>query len=103
MDSSSSGDAAEQETDAAPEFVIETGVPLAESMLWQLQRTFYDRRGTTAWSEGTVPFYVTCNPFMARAYARVIVGFLRDCAAALGPEPWSTLREKPVYVVELGA
>ncbi|HUE95068.1 MAG TPA: hypothetical protein VMN39_00320, partial [Longimicrobiaceae bacterium] len=88
-----------------PEFVIETGVPLSESLLWQLQRSFYDRRGTTAWSEGAVPFYVTSNPFMTRAYARVIVGFLRDSAAALGSdsEPWSKFREQPAYIVELGA
>ena len=112
MDSASSGTAAVSESahwetqnqaEEVPEVVLETGVPLAESMLWHLQRAFYDRRGATAWSDGTVPFYVTCNPFMARAYARVIVGFLRDCAGGFGAQIWSQERETPAYVVELGA
>lgn len=72
---------------------------LSESRLWAMQRAWFERAGMTAWSEGTVPHQATSNPFIADVYARVILGFLRDCkdAGAL-PGP-----ERPVHVVELGA
>src|SRR6185503_15652175 len=49
--------------------VIEEGVPLARSLLWQLQRAYYEGQGIAAWSAGQVPQYVTTNPFIADAYA----------------------------------
>jgi tetratricopeptide (TPR) repeat protein len=52
-----------------------------------------------AWRQGTVPHYITSNPFMANAYARVVLGFLCDCQA--GPAP--LVPDQPLYIVELGA
>ncbi len=57
---------------------IEAHSRLSESVLWQLQRAFYLQRGTDAWRQ-TVPEYITSNTFIADAYARVVLGFLRDC------------------------
>jgi len=71
---------------------------LSESILWPLQREFYRRRGTEAWTSGDLPWYVTSNAFIARAYTRMVAGWLRDLAAA------GTLdRTQPVYVIELAA
>jgi hypothetical protein len=93
----------EIEPEPGAEVVVEAGVPLSASVLWRLQRSFYEQRGIAAWSAGSVPSYVTCNPFIARAYARVILGFVRDCAARSGARPTRAPRTGPVHVVELGA
>ena len=78
-------------------FILEPERRLSESALWSLQRRWYERLGVDAWRTSTVPYHATNNAFLARAYAEVIVGFLRDCAAA-GADP-----AEPVHVVELGA
>src|SRR4026207_396733 len=56
------------------------------------------RRGAPAWPCGDLPWYVTSNAFIARAYARMVVGWLRDLAAKGGLD-----RAQPVYVLELAA
>jgi hypothetical protein len=82
-------------TDAA-RFPLETACRLSRSVLWRLQRRFYERRGIAAWSEGVVPHHVTCNPSLARAYVRVVLGFVRDWRDRLDPS-------QPLHVIELGA
>jgi hypothetical protein len=79
-----------------PMYVLEWAVPLARSMVWHLQRTFYADQGIAAWSQSGVPQSITTSPIIARAYARIVLGFLRDMRAALDPD-------QPVYIVELGA
>lgn len=94
--------------EAAPEaglpegmFVVEEARRLSESLIWTLQREYYKQRGTTAWTSGDLPWYVTSNAFIARAYARVVLGFLRDWVSA-GPgggfDP-----SRPVHILELAA
>jgi hypothetical protein len=80
--------------------LIERGRRLSESLLWPLQRAFYEREGLAAWKPKAVPFYITSNAFTARAYARTVAGLLRDLAAA-GPPLFD--RTAPVYLVELAA
>jgi tetratricopeptide (TPR) repeat protein len=65
--------------------------------MWSLQRSFYAKEGPAAWKPKRVPFYITSNSYIARSYARVFLGVLRDLAAA-GYD-----REAPVDVVELAA
>lgn len=80
---------------------------LSRSMLWKLQREFYEQTGVQAWNKEFVPRHVTSNPFIADAYAKVVCGFLRDCQAA----GWQSARpsfaplddSQPLYIVELGA
>jgi tetratricopeptide (TPR) repeat protein len=87
--------------------VLEENRRLSESMIWGLQRNFFDRRSFNAWVEGVLPHYVTSNPFIANAYARTVFGFLRDCQAVArgrknaGFPPLDP--DQPVYVVELGS
>src|SRR5262249_33542993 len=71
--------------------VLETGRRLSRSMLWQTQRTLYDAQGIQAWSRGNVPQSITTSPYIARAYARVVLGYLRDVSAELD-------RSQPVYI-----
>ena len=81
--------------------MIEEGERLSRSRLWRLQRSFFERRGMEAWSRGTVPHYITSNPYIAQAYARVVLGWLRDLAHGAGELGLD--RAAPIHVVELGA
>ncbi|APR88326.1 TPR domain protein [Minicystis rosea] len=87
--------------------VLERDVQLSQSLLWELQRAFFEREGPRAFSGGAVPHYITSNPFIAGAYATVVQGFLRDCrrSAGAGEETAPRLFDprEPVYIVELGA
>ncbi|HEX7181516.1 MAG TPA: tetratricopeptide repeat protein [Thermoanaerobaculia bacterium] len=86
--------------------VLEQGKRLSESMLWRLQRRFFDLQGVQAWTEGTVPSYITSNGWIAGAYAKVVLGWLRDGSGAASPKRGSfaplDLRH-PVHIVELGS
>lgn len=80
---------------------------LSCSLLWTLQRSYFERHGIAAWSTGTVPHHITSSPFIADAYAKVVFGFFRDCHAAANRYnnlSAATLdRSQPVYIVELGS
>ena len=74
---------------------LDTNQRLSQSLLWRLQRNYFERQGVEAWRSGAVPHHITSSPFIADAYARVVMGFLRDC---------STLdHSQPVHIVELGS
>lgn len=89
-------------SDVVGERVLERGVALADSMLWRLQGAYFEALGADAWSAGAVPSYVTTNPVIARAYARVIVAWLRDLVEA-APGARAFDPAQPVYLVEVGA
>jgi len=69
--------------------VIEEARRLSESSLWRLQRRYYERMGPDAWSSATVPHYITSNPYIAGAFADVILAWGSDLGV-------------PITVVELG-
>lgn len=77
-------------------------VPFADSPLWSIQRHYFEVQGVDAWRLGLVPHYVTSNPYVAHAYAQVVLGYLRDCVAS---PVGSTLLDPahPLTFVELGA
>jgi len=76
--------------------ILESGARLSQSLLWKLQRNYFAKTGIDAWGSATVPHYITCNAFIADAYARVVLGWMRDCAPLLDAR-------EPVYLAELGA
>lgn len=93
-------------TEQAPQgFLIEEKKRLSESMLWKLQRQYYDQRGLSAWESGAVPSYVTSNAYIAASYANVVLAFLRDALAATarGDAAARLNPDKPIYIVELAA
>ncbi len=89
-----------------PRFVLERNQRLSRSLLWRSQRAFYERQGIEAWRREHIPNFITSNPVIGRAYAQVVLGWMRDwCAASRGetgrlvaPEPG-----QPFYLLELGA
>ncbi len=81
-------------------FVVQESVPLSRSLLWKLQRDFYDQRGLSAWREKGVPCYVTTNPFIAEKYAQVVHASLLDSLQNVG---FVLDPGEPLYVVELAS
>ena len=77
--------------------VIEQNRRLSESFLWTIQQNFYTTNGLRAWQDGAVPHYVTSNPTIADAYARVVLGYWRDWQAD------ASGHDAPFYLLELGA
>ena len=51
---------------------IETQKRLSESWVWKVQREYFDRVGVDAWANN-VPHFITCNPFIANAYAEMAI------------------------------
>lgn len=90
---------AEEHHESSTSRVIEQNQRLSRSLLWDLQRRFFEQKGIDAWRQDIVPHYITSNPFIANAYAQVVLGFLRDGHGGSFPFDES----QPVYVVELGA
>ena len=83
-------------TPSPPISILETKQRLSQSLLWQLQRDFFQNEGMGAWNTGKVPHYATSNPFIAKAYGKVAMGFLRDYLAEIDTT-------QPLYIVELGS
>ncbi|MGZ3458161.1 MAG: hypothetical protein ACXU86_06590, partial [Archangium sp.] len=68
-----------------PRFVLEHHQRLSRSLLWGCQRAFFERQGIEAWRQGIVPNFITSNPVIGRAYAQVVLGWMRDwCGASRG-------------------
>ncbi len=74
--------------------ILETGKPLSQCVLWRIQEESFRTSGIDAWEQ--IPSYPTTNPFIADAYAELIVAFLLDSRDRL-------VAGEPVYIVELGA
>jgi tetratricopeptide (TPR) repeat protein len=77
-----------------PVQILESEKRLSECLLWRLQEEFFGQQGIAAWNQ--VPFYPTSNPFIAQAYADLIIAFLTDYRHRLD-------RDHPIYILELGA
>ncbi len=73
-----------------------TFVPFAESVIWQLNRDYYEETGIDAWRSGVVPHHMTSNSMVGRTYAELILALLHDVA-----EQGSV--NDTVYILELGA
>ncbi|MDT4896884.1 MAG: hypothetical protein QOH25_1961 [Acidobacteriota bacterium] len=80
---------------------------LSRSILWKLQRNFYNDQGVEAWRTAGIPHHITSNPPIAEAYAKVVFGFLRDCHAARHQTEGSSFppvdSSQPIYIIELGS
>ena len=80
-----------------------SGDRLSQSALWTIQRDFFMQEGIQAWNTGKVPHYATSNPFIASAYAEVVIGFLRDCWSQRQAQGLSaSVEPQPIYIFELG-
>ena len=77
--------------------ILEAKQRFSRSIIWALQRNFYQNQGIQAWMSAGVPHYITNNPFIADAYARVVFGWLRDWYMS-----GEIILDQPVYLIELG-
>lgn len=75
---------------------LESARPFSESLIWQLNRDYYNNHGIDAWGQGLVPHQVTSNSKVGKTYAEIIFGFLKDLA-------FKGQISDTVYVLELGA
>ena len=73
---------------------------LSQSPLWQAQRNYFIEQGIEAWRQNIVPSYVTTNPFIAHAYAELVLAYLEDYQVENTRE---VNTEQPFYILDLGA
>jgi tetratricopeptide (TPR) repeat protein len=76
--------------------IVEKQQRFSQSLIWQLQRDYFNAAGINAWRSGEVPHYITSNPVMGKTYAELVLAFLRDLALR-------GQAKEPVYLLELGA
>lgn len=81
--------------------ILEEGIPLLESSLWRLQTNVFSKLGVEAWTKKGVPSYMTSNPFTARKYAHLVLGYLRDGLSENSKNPIDV--NEPIYIFDLGA
>src|SRR3990167_1566565 len=79
------------------EVILEKEIRFSQSMMWKDQKKYYDVKGIDAWDED-VPFYITSNPFIARGYAQIAIGFIQDWV-----QQNKAAADHPFYLLELGA
>lgn len=79
-----------------PYFEIESSTLFSESIIWQLNRDFYQEKGISAWSDDIVPHHLTSNARVGKTYAELIFGCLKDLAQ-------KGKTDEVVYILELGA
>ena len=77
-------------------YPLESSKLFSESLIWQLNREFYQSNGIEAWSIGEVPSQITSNSLVGKTYAELILGFLSDLSKK------GNINET-VYILELGA
>ncbi len=77
-------------------FEVESSKPFSESLIWSLNRHFYEKQGMNAWQSGAVPHQLTSSSYVGKTYASLIFAFLKDLANQ------GKTKEK-VYILELGA
>lgn len=80
---------------------LEQNTRLSQSMLWSLQKAAYRQLGPKAWSAQQVPSYITSSPLIARAYAHITLGFIRDGLSPHAIMPIDT--SEVLYLFDLGA
>ncbi len=83
--------------------VLESRVPLSQSVIWRLQCSFYARRGLKAWTEDNVPSYITNNPFIAEVYAGIAAAFIDDCMGHGRQATHPLSPQNPLRIFDLGA
>ncbi|MCX7120563.1 MAG: tetratricopeptide repeat protein [Gammaproteobacteria bacterium] len=77
--------------------ILEDKIRFSDSALWKEQKKYYGEKGIEAWNDD-VPFYITSNPFIARAYALMTIHFIQDY---ITQHPESI--KSPFIILELGA
>ena len=83
--------------------ILDADQRLSQSLIWDVQRSYFLKNGMQAWQANVVPHTISSNPLLAHAYGQVVFGYLRDCLAAAHTESFSYDKKQPLYIIELGA
>jgi len=75
---------------------LEAQKPFSKSLIWKLQRDYFDKQGINAWVS-QVPYFVTSNCYIAKSYAYLTLAFIKDWILEY-PES----KKDPFYIIELG-
>lgn len=75
---------------------IEKKTPFSKSLVWQINKDFYQQNGIAAWSEDIVPHQITNSSLAATTYAELIYAFLKDLES-------NEKTDNIVYILELGS
>lgn len=81
------------------EYIIAADQRLSRSVIWEIQRAYFLANGMRAWQDNVVPHYISSNPYIARTYGRIVLGYLRDFTAV----PGALNLDEPIYIIELGS
>jgi SAM-dependent MidA family methyltransferase len=82
--------------DNSKRYIVETAKPFADSLIWSINRDYYQKAGVDAWRKNTVPHHMTSNSMVGRTYAELIFACLKDLAV-------KGQTTETVYILELGA
>ena len=74
--------------------LLQKSTRFSESLVWDLQHSFFEKEGIRAWSEGVVPYYITSSPYIARDYAKLAMAWIEDQRKQ---------NQEPLRILELGA
>lgn len=77
---------------------LESHKRLSESLIWRLQHEAYCQFGPEAWISKGVPSFITSSAYIARQYADVVLGYIRD-----GLRQGMIDLDHPIYIADLGA
>lgn len=77
-------------------YTIESATRFSDSLLWQLNREYYQSIGIEAWSDGKVPHQITSNSLVGKTYAELILAFLIDLSEKGD-------NKETIYILEMGA
>lgn len=77
------------------QYKLEAFTPFSESLIWELNREYYQEAGMDAWQNQVVPHHLTSNAVVGKTYAELILGALKDIAAKGNTTD-------TVYILELG-
>ncbi len=77
---------------------LEENQRFSNSVIWKLQKQYYNDMGPRAWLTGEVPHYATCNTFIAQCYAELVMSYIRELART-----GQLVRTEPVHIIELGS
>jgi tetratricopeptide (TPR) repeat protein len=83
-----------------PSSILDAPRPFSQSLLWKLQEHYFTGKGVDAWRQSEVPHYVTSNPTIADAYARIVFAFWSDYQRLKSTEGEEVT---PFSLCELGA
>ncbi len=76
--------------------VIDKKKRFSQSILWDWERDYFDKAGVHAWT-GTVPYYITSNPFIAHTYANIVIRYIQDHV-----QQGHYVKGEPFYILEIG-